>query len=260
VDRLLELLTRAGVVVQHNVTHEQRERFGEDRVGGTVELTPFGMLVAVDAVRRAGFYVQEAPDPGRLTTEELSRLAVDELLTPDDWLELVDEWSAGRDDRLDALEELLGVLHDDDALLAVLLVPPPEPLADDLATVMQRLVAKAPPPDPLGSAAATWLLQNGRIDVETMSQEHRVEASLVALSMVARSDPELVPEVLSEGRSQADQLEVVAGIGRRTSAHMVEVLDAIGQHHEDKVVRKAARKELFRVRSRLASRANHPPE
>ena len=76
---------------------------------------------------------------------------------------------------------------------------------------------------------------------------------VVTLGLLALDDPESVPGVMAEGRSEAEQLRFIEEIGRRMPLHAVALLEAIDHHHADKVIRKAARKELFRVRSRLAS-------
>ena len=135
----------------------------------------------------------------------------------------------------------------------MLLLPTPASLADELTVVMRRLADSQPASDNLSAVAISWLLQNGKIDPAEVPFDQYMAAGFVTLGLLALDDPESVPGVMAEGRSEAEQLRFIEEIGRRMPLHAVALLEAIDHHHADKVIRKAARKELFRVRSRLAS-------
>ena len=59
-----------------------------------MHLTPFGVLMGVEEVRRQGVEVQELPSAETLDATSLARLAIDQVVMPEDWLGLVDDWMA----------------------------------------------------------------------------------------------------------------------------------------------------------------------
>lgn len=96
---------------------------------------------------------------------------------------------------------------------------------------------------------------HNRLDVEDLPREAVLTSAATTLGMLADDDPESVADAMGtdeEGRQ--DHLDLIMHASREMPRNVEALLDAIGRHHPDKVVAKAARKELIRVRSRLAHR------
>jgi hypothetical protein len=258
VERLLTLLERAGLITQHDPEYEPT-RFHRQRVGGTVELTPFGVVVAVDQVRESGVEVVTLPDPAALTAAEVADLAAEQAVAADEWLEILVEWVDHQADRRAALRALLDAFPRTSMLLLAMALPMPEALTEDLAAVMEDLAAALPPDDALGAVATTWLLDHDRLDPDRLPREAVFVAGLTTLGLLAADDPESVPAAMGSDVPQRDHLDFVAEAARRMPPNIQALLDSIARHHPDKAVATAARKELLRMRSRLASeRANAP--
>lgn len=256
-DRLLQILERAGVLVQHDVGYEPIRRI-ERRVGGTVELTPFGVVTSVDIVRESGPEVVTIGDPADLTAQDVADLVIAQAIDPPAWVELLAEWVGhrqDRQDRLDALQTVVEALADEGALLLTLALEMPESLEDDVAEVMHRITQTRGPEDVLGALALTWLANHDRLDGVDLPREAVLTSGAAALGLLAQDDPQAAAEAMgTDATGRQDHLELVMHASRVMPPNVEALLDAIGKHHPDKVVAKAARKELIRVRSRLAYR------
>jgi hypothetical protein len=252
-DRLLTLLESAGAVTQLEVTRIPARFVGTDREGGRIALTPFGVLAAVEELRRQGVPVGVVPPPQDMTASDLAGVAIEAVADPATWWAMVAEWIDNRDDARVAARELVDALAARDGLLCLIVAPTPASHVELFESVMSELVASDPPPHDVGSAALTWLLNNRALDPVDVSRDVLLDAGLGTLGMMAADDPTIVPQAMGHDRDQVAQLAMVAAAGQRMPPRVVVLLDAIGTHHDDKVVSKAARKELFRVRSRLAS-------
>jgi hypothetical protein len=257
VDRLLTMLERAGVATQPDPGDEPARPAGR-RTGGTVSLTPFGVVVAVEQVRESGLEVVTLPDPEAMTAAGVADLAAAQAVGVDEWLEIVLAWVDHQADRQSALRALIDALPRDSLLLVVMSLPLPQALEEDLAPVMQDLAASRPADDVLGAVATTWLLDHGRLDADRLPRDRLLAAGLTTLGLLAADDPEAVPAAMGADRPRQDHLDVVAAASRRMPPNVEALLDSIGRHHPDAAVAKAARKELLRVRSRLARQGKDP--
>lgn len=257
VDLLLTLLERAGVVVQEDVTHEPG-RFAKRRTGGTVAVTPFGVVSAVDVVRDAGLEVVTVGDPAEVSAADLADLAAREAIAPEAWMALLSDWLGHATDRVGALVALLDELHTSGALFQVMVLKVPEPLEGELAAAMHQVRETHRPNDVRGAVATMWLVEHGRLDPATLPRADLMMSSLTTLALLATHDPEGVPAAMGADRSRREHLDVVTEAARRTPPHVEDLLDAIARHHVDVVVAKAARKELMRVRSRAARQRRGP--
>jgi hypothetical protein len=137
-------------------------------------------------------------------------------------------------------------------------LPLPQALEEDFAPVMRDLAASRPADDVLGAVATTWLLDHGRLDADRLPRDRLLAAGLTTLGLLAADDPEAVPAAMGADRPRQDHLDVVAAASRRMPPNVEALLDSIGRHHPDAAVAKAARKELLRVRSRLARQGKDP--
>ncbi len=63
-------------------------------------------------------------------------------------------------------------------------------------------------------------------------------------------------EMLSEGRDGEEQMQLLAAVARRGRHRDLALLQVVGSSNPDRVVSKFARKEAFRLRSKLASTSN----
>lgn len=251
VDQMLTMLERAGVVVQRDVTHIPAA-FREERVGGVVELTPFGVRTSVKEAQKAGFDVETIDSTAQLSANDLARLANQEVLSPESWMNLLVAWLGERDDRHQGLRDVFASL-DDGILLIVLETITPEPLVEDFADVLQEAIETGPPEARLPALAYGWLAAYDRLNPSTVSAEAVTASRLTMLGMLATIDPASVPETMEADRTTQDLLAEVAVISQLMPPNVVALLDAIGRHHPDKAVAKSARRETLRVRSRLAS-------
>jgi uncharacterized protein YggE len=102
------------------------------------------------------------------------------------------------------------------------------------------------------------LLDHGRLDADRLPRDRLLAAGLTTLGLLAADDPEAVPAAMGADRPRQDHLDVVAAASRRMPPNVEALLDSIGRHHPDAAVAKAARKELLRVRSRLARQGKDP--
>lgn len=250
VDMLLTLLERAGVVEQHEITREQ-SHLAVHRTGGTITLTPFGVVTAVDHVRESGLDVITVGDPTVMTAMDVARLAV---LGPEEWPAILTEWVTHQADRQVALRSLLDVLDAAGAVLVAMLFPVPEEVEADLAAVMHQVLETHRPDDVLGAVAVTWLVDHGRLDPEGLPHDALLTSGLTTLALLAKDNPEAVPSAMGTDRPRQDHLALVREAARRMPPNVEALLDAIARHHADAAVATAARKELMRARSRQARR------
>jgi hypothetical protein len=259
-DRLLTMLEQAGAIAQHDVVREQTKYGFAYRVGGTVTITPVGVELTVDLVRREGATIELISAPDSMSAQELAALTEDTDPGPAAWWEVTAEWLDAQQDPAGAAHELVDLLattRDGCALLALILAPTPPSHADLLEPVMRQVAEEHPPPHERGSVSVNWLLTNGRIEPDQLPGDQLLDSSLSLFGLLAAEDPAMLPELLTDDRAEGSPLDVIAAVGARMPPHAEQLLDAIAHHHPDKVVTKAARKELFRVRSRLASQRAH---
>ena len=251
VDRMLTLLERAGVVIQHEVTYEPSGMI-ERRSGGTVGLTPFGVVMVVEHARRSGVTVETVESPESLAEHDLADLAAQETVDVDTWWHLVAGWLSGQEDPRRALAELFDTMEAT-AVLAVLLAETPDGLVDDVAAVLRHAFDTRGPEDPVAVAAFGWLVDHGLLDPEEVSPETVEMSRFALLGLLVAADPESVDEHWGVGQNRVELLAEVAQIARLMPANVEALLEAIGRHFPDKVVAKSARRELLKVRSRLAN-------
>ena len=106
---------------------------------------------------------------------------------------------------------------------------------------------------PHDGLAVQWLMSAGALAAEDVGPE-RLLASGVDMLAVALEigGPEELLAVFGAGE-RADQIELLEGLWRVERPRTAELLEAIGAHHPDRSVAKAARKCLVRHRGRIAN-------
>ena len=251
-DRMLALLERVGVVTQHGIVQKPREYVGHDRVGGQVALTPLGRYLAIHALRRLGFDIEVLPSTENMRADDF--VALMSAAGPEEWWTEVWAWSATRPNEASDLQTLFAKLAEaDPAYLVVGLNSVPDTEVGRLEPTVRRLaftnrgdLAAA------SDIALSWLDQRGLLEPGVCNPERLADAHLDSWLAVATSDDDNASaiEMMREGRSVDDQLLLVRALAGRGRPAVAELLEVIGRDHPDQVVAKAARKELFRLRSR----------
>lgn len=249
---LVEVLERVGVAVHREAQASTTTIGSSVRSGGVVTLTPVGFRFAVELLRNQGVTVEVVPEPRAQTVGGLVTLAAD--VDPELWWTTTLGWLDAQVDQPAALQELLTELEraEDPALLLLILDPALDQVVDRLVPAMRRLARPGgdPSTDDLAMLAAEWLHRHGELGADQINEDALATSRVIALGRLAVSAPELVIEALTATPS-SDAYAFVQLIGQLLPRYAVELLEVIGQHHPDKGVAKAARKQLFRTRSRL---------
>jgi len=240
---LLDRLAECGVVSVEGVTVQSDEYGFGHRGGGTVRLTPAGTPVAIRLAEQLGMDIQVRPDPAVATAAQLADLVG--LLGDEEWASDVRTWAAAQPAE-DAAAELVGELagRPDCIMLSGL---------ESLHTV---LGASATPPvrnllgGPHDAIAVLWLSQHGGLDPATV-EPPRLLAGAVALfaALLDVEGPEAVLDAL-DGEHPDEPMTTIEQLWRSAHPRTGEVLTAIGTHHPDKRLAKAARKSAFKFNSR----------
>jgi hypothetical protein len=251
-DRQLSVLERAGVLEQQGAVYTPREYAGHDRSGGQVSLTPAGVHIAVEVLRRYGVDVVCLPPTEEMTADDLASLVNDAGLSAEEWWRTVEDWVGSRPDRDRAFAELVDRLARDPLRLALAVGVSPAGLRDPLEPPLRALADHPTHPDSVaGSVALNWLFTNDLVDIGSIPPE-RVLDSMIDIFTIDDDDQGVV-DLVMQGRSVREQLDLVGAVSGRDRPGTERFLDALGRLHPDKTVGKAARKELFRTRSRTGS-------
>ena len=255
VSALIDVLDRVGVVVHRDPSTTETDLGWKVRRGGSLVLSPVGLRFAVDLVQQEGLTVRVAPPPGSQTVKGLLELAAE--LEPETWWSLSVAWLAAQPDFDAALEPVLVGLEgaDEPALLLSVLEHAPVDLLGRLVPTMRRLaLTPAAGSNDLARLATVWVDQQGGFEPGEVDDQALLESGLVSLGRLASSSPELVTEALADGADGGDPYGFIQMVGQLMPPYAVELLEAVGNAYPDRKVAKAARKELFRVRSRLVQR------
>jgi phage-related baseplate assembly protein len=94
-----------------------------------------------------------------------------------------------------------------------------------------------------------WLLLRGAIDAESVEPDQMLIGTIdVAAAMMDDAGPDGVVEFFGADVDQT--VDVLDHLWRAEHERTVEVLDALGSHHPDRQIAKAARRSLMKARSR----------
>ena len=219
---------------------------GEIHPGGRIALTPAGVPVAVELLRQAGFDVPIRAEPADADAAAIVDLFAhlgDEELRGE-----VGEWLAARPDRRAAAMELAAesLAEHRDAVTAMTGIA----LLGDLAADHVVDALRPHMEGPHGGLVLQWLVDKDVLDPRSV-EPTQLAAGLVDFLAVALeiAGPEEVVAVLSNGAPDGGAA-ILEGIWRLDHPRLDDVLEAIGSHHPDKAVAKAARKALMKHKSR----------
>ncbi len=252
-EMLVVLLERAGVVAHRDYTLVERRVAGsQTRSDGVLSLTPVGVVVAIELAEESGIDVDVVADPETSTADTMAGLV--ESVGPEQWWELAARWLDVQPDLDPAVDSLLDGLA---AIAAcwqlIVLDAAPERLRPRLEPAVRRRAA-APLVTDDSSIALHWLLVCGLADPNEVDPDILLDTTLVNLGMLAEASSADVEHAISgDGRPEA-ALEIIDATLQRMPPRGEALLEVIGSDHTDKRVAKAARKALFRFRSKLVAR------
>ena len=245
VDRLGAL----GVLSVRDVQRDTDEWGFTEVHGGTAELTPAGVVVAVRLAEDLGIIVLALPDPATATAAEMVELIG--RVEPEQWRADAAAWvrhrGAGQ-----AARELVTALGEPDRELPVVLAV----LGD-----LERLVGEHAQPavltlleGPHDGLAVQWLIGTGALTAEDVGPDRMLASGVDSLTVTLElgGPEELVAAFSTHDRDV--QLELLEQLWRVDRPGTAPVLEAVGAHHPDRAMAKTARKSLMRHRSRTANK------
>lgn len=254
-ETLVVVLERAGVLRHENYQMKPDLIGDERRTGGTLALTPIGVSITIDLAREAGVPIDVIERLDELPGTALVKRM--EGLGPEEWWPLAGRWLAEQPARSQALDDLIDALADDPLLFLMVLGGVPDDQRDAWAAALRRRTVSDPPPGEIGSIALQWLLSVGLVDPTDVDPQTALDATLVTMGLMAEYAAEQFGESVAEMAAES-AYEIIAAVIQREPPRAEKVLQTLGSRHPDKAVAKTARRELFRLRSRLASRAVSP--
>jgi hypothetical protein len=234
-------------VGDYALTLELEELAGWDVIAGTddgYELTPLGVWGIRELLLADGY---TAPVVGELadgTADGLvSGLAWYHAATAD---EEIDLWLARRTPE-SAAGELVGVMAGGTAGARNLAAAVLHRVGPAAATVVREALAE-PVVRPY---AALWLAQHGDTSIEPGDSEILWVFTDTVAGMLETAEPaDAVAAAVADAPADLDLLATVEEMWRLDHPDVADVLGALGDHHPDKDVAKAARKAAFKARSR----------
>lgn len=248
---IIDALELAGVVRRAGVVDPTDEDLGisRRRHGGTVELTPAGVVTTQRLLSDAGY---EVPVAGLLSNATATELLLGTDL--DDFASLwgeIEAWRRRRDPAQAVAELATAVRELDDPGLRNLALAVMADIGTDVAAPEVRSLASDPS---LRGFALCWLVDHGLEDEAVLYDPEDVSwfVDVLAQRMVT-SGPEHLCDTLAVAGNHEAQVVVIGRMWRSPSNATDVVLAAIGEIHPARVVAKAARKARFQRRSWLAS-------
>ena len=225
------------------------EDLGLVRPGGDIELTPAGVAALQSRLAAAGY---DTPVAGRLAGDSAAGLVtgidaadlVSAAAEVDAWLDLrsADQALA---ELADAVRQI-GELGPQNLALAIMTDIGPETAAPHIRRLVEDRVSRL--------AALCWLAEHDGLAERELYDRGDLEVfcDVLANRLLAAELTGLF-ECLALAGDASAQSRLVRELGGVSAASAEVVLEAVGRNHSEKAVAKAARKALFRRRSRLAA-------
>jgi hypothetical protein len=207
-------------------------------------LTPLGVWAVRELLLADGY---RAPLVGDLAEASAAELLEGLVNHGDDTAdEEIALWLARREPA-DAAAELVAVMSDGTAgvrNLAAAVLHQAGPAAEPVV----RRALDVPHTRPY---AALWLHAHGDDEIELTPDEMMWIFTDTVAGLLETAEPhEAVTAALADAPPEADLEAMIAEMWRVDHPDTAEVLEALGRHHPDRVVAKAARKSAFKARSR----------
>jgi hypothetical protein len=246
ISHIFETLAAAGVV---EWTDRGRTRLGPSTYpsGGTIRLTALGRHVVPDDLADVGYVLRRVDD---LADADASALIEALDWVPDEQRQtVVEAWQPTLDiaDRVSQIVDVIDTTDDSSLRLKGFAVL--EMFDSDVVGPAVRTLLDGP----AAGHAALYLLSRELADEAEVGGliDIGVFVDVLAASL---DDPEELCEMFAAAPQSADQYAALEQMWRHPSPHTAAVLDALGQHHPDPKLAKAARKAAFRHRSWMANR------
>jgi len=209
--------------------------------GKTAALTAAGRAVGAEIVGEAGVEVVYRADPTAPAEALVSSML---LLDEDDAAADLAAWAGAHPSG--AAELTAAVVRADLGAGAVLSLLE---MAGSVVGPEVDRAAQAHRDGPHGPLVTMWLLLRGAIDAGSVDPDQMLVGTVeVAAAMMDDAGPVGVVEFFGTDVDQA--VEVLDHLWRAEHERTVEVLDALGSHHPDRRIAKAARRSLMKARSR----------
>ena len=161
-----------------------------------------------------------------------------------------------RRDGREAARELIDALGEPDREAPVVLIglgQLEELVGEHAGPAVQTLLG-----GPHDGLAVHWLMSAGTLSAQDVGPERLLASGVDTLAVTLEiGGPEELVAVFDTGE-RAEQIELLERLWRVERPGTAELLDAIGAHHPDPGVAKAARKCLVRHRSRVANTRRVP--
>jgi len=239
---MFDAFVLGGLVVRDDA---EPSKAGRRAYGGSITMTPIGVVTTRRLLREAGY---EVPIAGQFAT--LSALELFEQLDDEEFGVVrveIDAWCKAREASvaIDEIVEAVTVLTDP-ALQNVALAV----LAEiDVELAAPRVFGLLAQPT-ISGFATCWLFDHGLINEDELFNPATpfVFVDVLALRMLSGGPDDLLSTLEMVGNEQR-QSQFVETMWRATSPARGAVLAAIDQVHSSKIVRKAARRALFKLRS-----------
>ena len=242
---IIDALELAGMVRRLDAIAPDDPEISRRRLGGTVELTPAGVVTTRRLLIEAGY---EAPATGRFTDATATELFLGTDV--DDFAVLAAEleaWRRRRPPTQQAAELAAAVRALDDPALANLALAVMGEIDLDIAGPEVRALVTDPA---TRGFALCWLVDHGLEGPDALFDPGDLPPFVDVLAQrLVTGGPDRLCDTLALAGDHARQIAVVGDLWRSPSPATELVLAAIGEIHPVKVVAKAARRALFKRRS-----------
>lgn len=244
---LLEQLERLGVIAWTGSRTEPDDLVGQVRVGGIVQLTPGGVACALLLLAAEDLHYPTRPDPAVASAAEIVELAGE--VAPDEWRRDIDAWHAAQPDPARAVADFVAAaLAPGQSLLVALTatgVAADRFGADTVDTLLREHLD-----GPHRGMVARRLVARGALDPDAVEPEVLLVASVDVLAVALDTvDAEDWPDAFA-AEFPPESLDVFDMLWQLDHPRVGDVLAALGEHHPDAAVAKAARRARERWRSR----------
>ena len=244
VDELFDVLAEAGLVVRADEQTPADDHGGVDRTGGTLALSRLARAALAPVLSSRGFHI---PVPGELAGGPLIDLfAVIGSWHPERSRVEFDAWVQLHSPE-EAVDELAGALAEyTDPQWPVAALD----LAGRLGPVLEERAVRKMLETPARGHALGWLAEHGDRDTE-FEPVAMLRAGVELMSMHAGGDSD--EEFLELIRGIDDLGGFIEEVWPLPVPGALVVLEGIARVHPDKATAKAARKAVFRHRSKVAN-------
>lgn len=265
--QLLARLSQAGMITQDGIEWEPgKYGWSERRATGTFAITPLGIVVVGQLADETGAELVQMPAPSRLTVDDLATLASN-VDSSETWWRAVSRF-------FDALESPDRVTASVAGLVVRLSAVSPLMMSTITSTVPADQLERWEPglrrlATATADVAATDATEidetvrllalhsldlHGLVDEQDSPPDELLRAGLVAAGLVCADDgAAFVATIAAHEHAAETASDLIVDAARLLPPYAPDLLDAIGRHFPDKRIAKAARKELFRVRSKIAA-------